>query len=248
MKNTQAILIADKFEIIPTAKRVRIFYNNKVIADSSNAVLLREQDHVPIYYFPREDVRHEFLEQTDHRSRCPHKGEASYWTVRVGKKNSEDAAWAYLDPAGNADMLSDYLAFYWSKMDAWFEEDEKVDVHARDPYHRIDILKSSRHIKVVIQGEVITETKRPTLLFETKLPVRYYIPRLDVDFSFLEPGSIKTHCPYKGEAKYYSVRAGDKLLANLIWTYPYAKTEALAVADQLCFYQEKTDEFTVSED
>ncbi|MEX1123352.1 MAG: DUF427 domain-containing protein [Balneolales bacterium] len=246
MKNLQAIYTADQFELIPTSKRVRAFFNNEIIADSSDVVILREQMHLPVYYFPRGDIRNDHLEPTGHHTRCPHKGEASYWTVIVGDRTSENAAWAYSDPSEHEGILSEYMAFYWKQMDAWFEEDEKVEVHARDPFHRIDVLKSSRHVKVVVQGETIAESHRPTLLFETGLPVRYYLPRLDVQFQFLEPSSLRTYCPYKGEARYYHVNTGEGIKENIIWTYPYPRMEAFAVADQLCFYQKRTDEFMVS--
>lgn len=248
MKNLQAIFTADQFELIPTSKRIRVLFNNVIVADSSDVVLLREQKHLPVYYFPRKDVREDLLELTVNRTRCPHKGEAFYWTVRVGNRDSKDAAWAYLEPTEESGILSDYVAFYWNKMDTWFEEDEKVDDHARDPYHRIDVLKSSRHVKVTIQGKTIAETDRPTLLFETGLPVRYYIPRLDVQLQTLESSPLKTYCPYKGEASYYHVNTGEEVKENVIWTYPYPRAEAFAVADQICFYEERTDKFYDSQD
>jgi uncharacterized protein (DUF427 family) len=75
-------------------------------------------------------------------------------------------------------------------MDAWFEEDEEVFVHPRDPYHRIDVLRSSRRVKVVLAGETVGETVQPTLLFETGLPVRYYFPRIDLRMELFLPSRI----------------------------------------------------------
>jgi uncharacterized protein (DUF427 family) len=107
-----------------------------------------------------------------------------------------------------------------NKTDAWFEEDEQIFVHPRDPYHRVDVLDSSRHVKVTVNGEVLAETVRPKLLFETGLPPRYYIPPEDVREDVLVDSDKQTWCPYKGAASYYSVEAGGGRVEDLIWYYP----------------------------
>ena len=166
------------FEYSP--RRVRVMFNGETVADSRRAKLLHETGHLPVYYFPREDVRMDLLEESDHTTYCPFKGDASYWSVKVGDKAAENAVWGYPEPIDSAPPLARYVAFYWRMMDAWYEEDEEVFVHPRDPYHRVDILDSSRHVKVRVNGEVVAQTERPKILFETGLPPRYYIPPEDV--------------------------------------------------------------------
>src|SRR3712207_912723 len=155
---------------------VRVTLGGETIADSKRVKLLHETGHLPVYYFPEADVRMDLLEESDHTTQCPFKGVASYWSVRVGDKVAENSAWSYPEPIDLAPPLAGYLAFYWRMMDHWYEEDEEVFVHPRDPYHRVDILESSRHVKVRVNGEVVAETERPKILFETGLPPRYYIP------------------------------------------------------------------------
>ena len=130
--------------------------------------------------FPKEDVRSDVLLPSSHTSQSPTKGEASYFTVKVGDKVAKDAAWAYRKIIPNIDALKDYVAFEWDKMDAWFEESEEVFVHPRDPYKRIDVQQSSRHVRVVVAGETVAESDNPVLLFETGLPTRYYSRKVDI--------------------------------------------------------------------
>ena len=125
--------------------------------------------------------------------------------------------------------------------DRWFEEDEEVFVHPKDPYHRVDVLESSRHVRVSLNGEVVAETSRPKLLFETGLPVRYYIPPEDVREELLVPSEKHTRCPYKGVASYWSVKAGGELAENLAWYYPEPTPDTAKIADHLCFFNEKVD-------
>src|SRR5918997_1670437 len=186
-------------------RRVRVMFGGETVADSRRVKLVHEQGHLPVYYFPRDDVRMDLLEATDHTTHCPAKGDAVYWSGRGGDGFVENPVWASPEPIDSAPPLDDYLAFYWKKMDHWYEEDEEVFVHPRDPYHRIDVLQSSRHLKVRVNGEVVAETERPKILFETGLPSRYYIPPEDVRMDLLEGSEKTTRCPYKGVASYYSV-------------------------------------------
>ncbi|HWE61311.1 MAG TPA: DUF427 domain-containing protein, partial [Chloroflexota bacterium] len=179
-------------------RRVRVFFNNVVIADSRRVKLLFETNHLPVYYFPLADLRQDLLEPTDHTSHCPYKGDARYWSIRVADRVAENAVWNYPAPIPSGPAIGDFAAFYWDRVDAWFEEDEEVFVHPRDPYHRVDILESSRHVQVQINGITVADTHRPRLLFETSLPTRYYIPALDVRRDLLQPTHRQTRCPYKG--------------------------------------------------
>lgn len=224
------------FEDAP--KRVRAVFGGETIVDSRRAKLLHETGHLPVYYFPEEDVRADFLEKTDHTTHCPFKGDAAYWTVKAGGKEAENAVWGYPEPLDSLRALAGYVAFYFDAMDAWYEEDEEIFAHPHDPYHRVDVLDSSRHVRVTVDGEVVAETDRPRMLFETSLPVRYYLPREDVREETLDPSDTKTLCPYKGEASYWSVEAGGRSFEDLAFSYDKPLPEAQKVEGYLCFLGE----------
>jgi uncharacterized protein (DUF427 family) len=221
----------------PSPKRVRVAVGGETIADSRRPMLLHESGHQPIYYFPPEDVRSEFLEDSDRHTRCPKKGEASYYTIRVGDRVVEAGAWYYPSVLDDAPPeLEGLVAFYWREMDHWYEEDEEIFGHARDPYHRIDVLRSDRHVRVSLDGEVLAESDRAMALFESNLPPRWYLPREDVVAS-LEPSETRTVCPYKGFASYYSVGPEQ----DLVWVYEDPLPDAAKIAGLLCFFNERVD-------
>jgi uncharacterized protein (DUF427 family) len=219
-----------------TPKRIRVEVAGETIADSRRAMLLQESGLQPIYYFPPEDVRADVLEPSDRHTHCPKKGDASYHTIRVGDRVVEHGAWYYPDPLPDAPPIKDLVAFYWDRMDRWFEEDEEVVVHARDPYHRIDVLRTDRHIRISLDGELLAETDRALALFESNLPPRWYLPIDDV-VAGLEPTDTVTHCPYKGTASYYSVNGAK----DLVWYYPEPLAEVGRIAGLVCFFNEKVD-------
>jgi uncharacterized protein (DUF427 family) len=225
----------------PNPRRVRVFVGGQAVADSGRTMYLFETGHLPVYYFPREDVRFDLLEPTSHHTHCPWKGDASHYDVVVGDRRARNAVWAYPAPIDSVAELKDYVAFYWNAVDAWYEEDDEVFVHARDPYHRVDVLSSSRHVEVRVNGALVADTSRPRLLFETGLPVRYYIPKLDVRMDLLTPTATRTRCPYKGEALYWSVQAGEDVVADVAWSYPYPIPEIPKIENLLAFYNEKVD-------
>jgi uncharacterized protein (DUF427 family) len=222
-------------------RRIRATFAGETIVDSLHAKLLHEQGHLPIYYFPEADVRLDLLEPTDRSTRCPFKGQAVYWSVTVGDQVAENAAWGYPEPIEDAPPLAGYVAFYWNKLDEWFEEDEPAIVHARDPYHRIDILDTSRHVRVSVSGQVVAETNRAKVLYETSLPPRWYIPPEDVRSDLLAPSDKHTGCAYKGFASYWSVRAGDDVEEDVVWFYPEPRREAEPIAGYLAFFNERVD-------
>jgi uncharacterized protein (DUF427 family) len=182
-------------DFIPCAKRVRVMFGGETIADSTAVMMLKETRHLPVYYFPRGDVRTDLLRPTEHSTFCPFKGDAVYWSVTAGGKTAENAVWSYEAPYDEVPEIKDYMAFYWDRMDAWFEEDEEVFVHARDPNVRVDVLLSHRPVRVVVGGETVAETTNARFLFETGLPVRYYIPKEDVRMDLLEDSGTSTRCP-----------------------------------------------------
>jgi uncharacterized protein (DUF427 family) len=222
-------------------RRIRARFGGETIVDSRHAKLLHEQNHLPIYYFPTEDVRMDLLEPTDHTSRCPFKGEARYWSVRGGGRVAENAVWGYPDPIEDAPPLAGYVALYWNKMDEWLEEDEPAIVHARDPYHRVDVLDTSRHVRVSVNGEVIADTTRAKVIFETGLPPRWYFPPADVHADALIDSDTRTGCAYKGFASYKTVKAGGDTEEDLVWVYEDPLREAAPIKDHLAFFNERVD-------
>lgn len=229
-----------RVEVEPSPRWVRVTFNGQTIADSKRVLLLRESKHLPAYYFPAQDVRMDFLVPSERRTSCPYKGEASYWTIRVGDRTAEDAVWSYQDPLPERRDIAGYLAFYWDRVDAWYEEEEQIFAHPRDPYHRVDVLESSRHVRVVYAGETIAETRRPMLLFETGLPTRYYLPPEDVRMDLLQPTDLHTRCPYKGEASYWRATIGDGE-REIAWCYPEPLAECPKLKGRVAFYNERVD-------
>ncbi|HKA94618.1 MAG TPA: DUF427 domain-containing protein, partial [Acidimicrobiia bacterium] len=208
---------ADRVRIEGGPKRVRTYLGGELIADTRRPRLVWEIPHYPAYYFPREDVRMELLTpnaRTRHSASC---GDAHTFTVKGGTREVEDGAWHY--PESPVEELRALIRFGWDEMDAWFEEDEEVFVHPHDPYKRIDIRRSSRHVEVEVNGVTVAETNNPTLLFETGLPTRYYVPKLDVRLDLLTPTDTTTGCAYKGFARYWSVEAGGETFEDLAWSY-----------------------------
>lgn len=220
---------------------VRGVFADQTVVSSRRAKLLHETGHLPVYYFPRDDVGMDLLEPTERRTHCPLKGDASYWSIRAGDRVATDAAWSYPEPIEDASELAGLVAFYWKAVDHWYEEDEEVFVHARDPYHRVDIVRSTRHVRVSRNGELLAESRRPMILFETGLPPRFYVPRDDVRMELLTPTGTRTQCPYKGTATYWSVEAGAETLPDLVWTYEDPIPDASKIAGLLSFFNEKVD-------
>jgi uncharacterized protein (DUF427 family) len=222
-------------------RRVRVELAGVTVADSRRMKLLHETGLLIVYYFHKDDIRSDLLVPSAHSSECPFKGTASYWSLRVGDRIVENAVWGYENPIDGAPDLTDYRAIYWNKMDAWFEEDEQVFGHARDPYHRIDVVPSSRHVVIRVAGEVVAETNRPQILFESSLPCRYYIPEIDVRADLLENSDTSSVCPYKGTANYLSVCVGGELYRDLVWMYREPRLAVSKVAGHLCFFDEKVE-------
>ncbi len=216
-------------------RRMRALLAGHILLDSTRGKLLHETGIPPRYYLPIEDLNEDFLEASERTTHCPFKGDARYWSVRVGDHRVENAIWYYPEPLAAAPWLAGYCSVSHEAADLWLQEDEPVRGHLRDPYHRVDVLESSRRVEVKAAGETIAESDRPKLLFETGLPARVYLLRADVRPGILEPSETSTHCPYKGEASYWSVRAGDRLLEDAAWAYEAPLPEALKAAGHLCF-------------
>jgi len=190
-------------------KRVRAFLCGEVVVDTIRPVLVWEAPYYPTYNFEAEDVRLDRIPRT---------------ALRHGKTR--------LEP------LNGLVKLDWHAMDAWFEEDEEVFTHPRDPYTRVDILASSRHIRVELGGETVAESASPTLLFETGLPTRFYLPKPHVRMERLKATDTETHCPYKGRAEYWSHGADHP---DIAWSYATPLPESHKIAGLVAFYNERAD-------
>src|SRR4051812_7312678 len=226
----------------PGAKRVRAFLGGEPVADTIRPVLVWEVPYYPTYYFPLADVRTELLEPDDSDPvHSPSRGDGRTYTVRAGGQEAPRAALRYEDSP--IEELRDLIRLDWDAMDAWFEEDEEVSTHPRDPYTRVDVLRSSRHVRIEVDGITIAESSSPTLLFETGLPTRYYLPKTHVRLDLLVPSDTQSHCPYKGQAEWFSVRAGGRVHDDLAWSYRTPLRESQPIAGLVAFYDEKVDVF-----
>ena len=226
----------------PTAKRVRAMLASATIADSTNVMIMHEPGRLTAYYFPIADVRQDLLIPSSKRTSSPLKGEAHYWSVQVGDTIAADAVWSYPSPPEGCPDISKHVALYWNSMDRWLEEDEEVFVHPRDPYHRIDILESSRQIRVVLAGTTLAETTHARFLFETTLPVRYYIPRSDVRLDLLEESDSVTACAYKGTtSKYWKMKTATGSSRDVAWSYESPTSEVAPIAGLISFFNERVD-------
>ena len=224
-------------------KRVRIYLGGKLVADSRHTKLVYEVPYYPQYYFPVADVRMELLTPTATVDHSPSRGDASFFTVTTARATAVDAAWQYADSA--IPELRDLIRFDWHAMDSWFEEDEEVFVHPRNPTTRVDVLDSSRHVQVVVNGVTVADSNHPRILFETGLPERYYLPQVDVRMDLLVATDSESHCPYKGTARYWSVHTGDatapEITPDIAWSYPSPFPESAKIAGMISFYNEKVD-------
>ncbi len=218
-------------------KRVRAVLGGEVVVDSVAPLLVWEVPYYPTYYFPQEDVRTDLLVETGETVRSPSRGEATQFAVKAGGK--EGSAYAFLDP--KIPELEGHYALVWKTMDHWFEEDEEVFVHARDPYTRIDILPSSRRVRVEIDGVTVADSTNGRFLHETGLPVRYYLPKTDVRMDLMSPTDLATSCPYKGTARYWNVNLDGAVHQNIVWAYDTPLPESQRIAGYMSFYNEKAD-------
>jgi len=220
------------------AKRVRVYLAGRLVADTRRPFLVWEIPSYPAYYVPLADVAAQ-LEPTGKTEHSPSRGDARIFDVRVAGSTAESAAKRY--PESPLAPLRDLVRFDWAAMGEWLEEDEPVYVHPRDPYKRVDILASSRHVRVEVDGVTVADSVRPRILFETGLPPRYYLPLPDVRTELLTPSGTQTHCPYKGTAGYWSVDTGHGARADLAWIYRSPLPESQKIAGLACFYNERAD-------
>ena len=244
--------LLDELRYEPTEKRVRAALGGLTIADSTRAVLVWEPRRVlPSYAVPEEDLRVELVPSTttagtaDDPTAHPvlhggvpfgmHSTAGEALAIRAGAETLDDAAFRPTDADLRGYVVLDFHAF-----DEWHEEDERIVSHPRDPFHRVDIRESSRHVRIELGSELLAESSRPHLVFETSLPVRFYLPREDVGPA-LRPSDKRTYCAYKGEASYWSLEVNGVERANLVWSYEHPLREAAALTGLVAFFDEKVD-------
>jgi uncharacterized protein (DUF427 family) len=219
-------------------KRIRAYLGGELVADTTRPLLVWEVPYFPTYYFPAADVRAKLVAGGG-TERSPSRGTAEVLDVVTGGETAAGAARRY--PDSPIEQLRGAVRLDWAAMTEWLEEDEPVYVHARDPYTRVDILASSRHIRVELDGVTLAESRSPRILFETGLPPRYYLPLGEVRMDLLRASDSQTNCPYKGTARYWSVEMNGKTYDDLVWIYRTPLPESQKIAGLACFYNEKVD-------
>ncbi len=226
-----------RIKVESAGKRVRAMLGGEIVADSYRVLMVWEVPYYPTYYFPEDDVNMSALVDSGETKKSPSRGIATLYEVKVGR--GQGKAYAYPEP--ELEQLAGHVAFDWASMDHWFEEEEEVFFHARDPYTRVDILPSSRRVRIEIDGETVADSTNGSFLFETNLPTRYYLPKTDVRMDLLTPTDLATHCPYKGTARYWSVEVNGETRENLVWGYDSPLPESQRIMGLVSFYNEKLD-------
>ncbi|KAJ6576667.1 hypothetical protein DFH09DRAFT_1149963 [Mycena vulgaris] len=217
-------------------KRIRVLFGGVFVVDTRKAKLVWENKYYPTYFFPESELAREYIQLASEHP------DGDTYDLNVGPKKAAGAVTAY--SSATHEHLKGLLKIKFSDADAWFEEDEQIFVHPKDPYKRIDVLSSSRHIRVEVEGVEVANTRSPKLLYETSLPVRSYIPKTDCRLDLLVPSDLTTACPYKGEAKYYHVQVSpEKRVDNVVWWYRNPNLECAAINGLVAFYDEKVDVF-----
>lgn len=219
----------------PLRRRMRVMFGGAWIAQSDDVVILHEPGRYPVAYFPKSDIADGALEVTERTTAHPELGETAWYAVRQGENEAPRGAWEHTDLPAYAEILSGRVAFAWHAMDAFYEEDERVLGHASDPFHRIDIRQSSRHLVVRAGDEVVANTHRPMVLYESGFAPRWYVLREDVNEQLLTPVSRQTFCPYKGLCDYYDI--GDA--GRAAWSYRDAYREVGRIDGLISFEPDK---------
>ena len=219
----------------PLRRRMRVRFGGAWIADSDDVVLLHEPGRYPVAYFPLSAITEGMLEPSDHTTRHADLGVTSWYTARAGQHRKPRAAWQHTELPDHASELKGRVAFAWRAMDAFYEEDERIVGHAADPYHRIDIRQSSRHLLVRDGDRVIADTTGPLALYESGFAPRWYVPAADVDQSGLTPAPGQTFCPYKGLCSYYDIAGAHRAA----WSYQDAWPEVGRISGLISFEPDK---------
>lgn len=221
-------------------RRMRAVLGSENVVDTRGAKLLHESDLFPMHYFPLADVRTDLLEEVE-GARDDARGPMRCFNVRAGERLAEGAVTTFPEPPEGAPPLQGYAAIDFWAMDRWFEEDEPVYGHPRDPYHRVDVRASSRHVQVRYGDLIVAESSRPKIMFETSTPIRYYLPWDDVRIDLMEESETVSECPYKGNGQHWHLIAGSEVVRDACWSLPHPLPEGLAAVDHVCFYPGKVE-------
>jgi len=227
--------------VAPVPRRIRAYLGAEKVLDTTRALYVWEWPHYPQYYIPLDDVRRDLLVSEGHTQQTG-RGPAELHGLKAGGAHRPRAARVITDSA--IEGLKGTVRFEWAALDAWFEEDEQVFVHPRDPYTRVDALRSNRRVRVELDGVVLADSASPVMVFETGLPVRYYVNRTDIRFEHLVTSDTVTSCPYKGMTSgYWSVRVGGTVHKDLAWAYDFPTRQLLPIAGLVAFYNEMVDTY-----
>jgi uncharacterized protein (DUF427 family) len=223
----------------PAPRRVRARLGDRIVVDTNDAIYVWEWPHYPQYYLPLADIQADLLVDEDHQEHLG-RGTAQRYGIRLGDIERPGVAHLYTD--SDIEGVAGRVRFEWSAFDGWFEEDEEVFVHPRDPYSRVDALRSTRTVTIGLDGVELARSSSPVMVFETGLPTRYYLNRTEVHFEHLVASDTVSSCPYKGQTSaYWSVRSGDQIVPDLAWAYDFPTRQLLPIAGMVAFYNEKVD-------
>ncbi len=223
----------------PVPRRIRAMLNGRTVLDTTSALYVWEHPSYPQYYIPVADIDPAVLVDEQHEQKLS-RGTAHRYGLTVGDVGRPGALRIYQD--STVAGLAHTARFEWSALDQWFEEDEQVFVHPRDPYTRVDAIRSTRHIQVHLNGVLLADSSSPVLVFETGLPTRYYLGRTDVVYTHLAPSDTVTECPYKGTTSgYWTARIKEQTYPDIAWAYDFPTRQLLPIAGLVAFYNEKVD-------
>lgn len=227
--------------IEPVPRRIRAVTGPCALLDTLAAHYVWEWANYPQYYVPRADVVEELL-VTDGRTEDTRRGRVQwFWLASTGADGPPAARLVVESDHG---LLLDTFRFEWDALDHWYEEDEEVFVHPRNPYARVDALRSTRAVRVELAGVVLAESSSPVMVFETGLPTRYYLNRTEVRFEHLAPSDTVSHCPYKGTTTgYWSAVVDGVVHEDLAWCYDFPTHPLAPIAGLVAFYNEQVDLF-----
>jgi uncharacterized protein (DUF427 family) len=237
--NDYPAALVDTNHVAPVPRRIRAVLGGATVLDTTRALYVWEWPNYPQFYVPVADVLDGSLIPEGVIQNSP-RGKVELHTLEAGANVRKHAAKVLAE--SSVAELNGTVRFEWDSLDEWYEEDERIFVHPRNPYTRVDTLRSTRHLRVELEGTTLAESSSPVLLFETGLPTRYYFNRTEVDFSHLVASSTVTSCPYKGTTTgYWSVRLGETTHPDLAWSYDFPLREVLPIAGLIAFYNEKVD-------
>lgn len=240
--NDYPSMIAPVGHIEPVPRRIRAYLAGEPVLDTTRTLHVWEKPYYPQYYIPLADVRPDVLIDEQREVRTP-RGQARLHGVRVTDVHRTGVARLLTLPANDGPAeLTGTVRFEWAALDSWFEEDEQVSCTRAAPYVRVDALRSTRTVRIEVDGAVLAQSSSPVLVSETGLPTRYYLGRTEVNFEHLVPSDTQTQCPYKGTTSgYWSARVGEAVHRDLAWTYDFPTRQLLPIAGMRAFYNERVD-------